>query len=179
MSIYRTAFSSLCIAGMLLAVGIGCEMIGGSDSMEPDRPLVGPIWHLVGFEAADGSRTSVDPKYDRPQGDSLLPYYSLRFTETPVPDCGTDHIEETQCVEINARGYPNQGFFSYELKGDQGIEIYFNGTTLIGQLPGSKETKFFKALDAATAYRIDSVRLQLTYGNGKALLFEAQSTEEH
>lgn len=179
MSIYRTAFTSLCIAGMLLAVGIGCEMIGGSNSSEPDRPLVGPTWRLVAFEAADGSRTSVDPKYDRPRGDSLLPYYSLRFTEMPVRECRSTHdAKGMYCME--ARAYPNEGFYTYTtIEDDQRLNVYFHGSTELGLLPGSKEPKFFQALDAANRYNIDGTRLRLASDDGKALLLDAQSTEEY
>ncbi|PSQ87306.1 MAG: hypothetical protein BRD43_06160 [Bacteroidetes bacterium QS_4_64_154] len=178
MPVSRNAFTYVCIAGVLLAFGAACEMIGSAESPDADRPLVGPVWQLVAFEAADGSRTSVDSKYDRPRDDSLLPYYGLRFTETPVPDCGTDKVEETQCMETKARGYPNQGFFSYKMEDDQEMRIYFNGTTLMGTFPDSKEGKFFSALAAVTGYTIDGSRLRLTYGNSKTLLFEARSTGE-
>jgi hypothetical protein len=73
-------------------------------------------------------------------------------------------------------GYPNQGLFTYQHGDSRTLSLFFHGATKINQLPGSKETLFFQALDTAVTYQIKGDRMRLTYDGGKALLFEAKAS---
>jgi hypothetical protein len=162
-------YMALPIAGLCLMAA--CELVGlgGAD----DDPLVGPTWRLVAFEDASGDRTAVDPEYERPRVDTSLPFYGLAFTETEDEERIGD-AEPRGAHRMEVRGYPNEGLFTYELEDDDRLSIYFHGATKINQLPGSRETEFFTALDAATSYRIKGKRLRITHDDGKALIFEAR-----
>jgi len=167
-------YIALPIAGLCLMAA--CELVGLGGS--GDDPLVGPTWRLVAFEDASGDRTAVDPEYERPRVDTSLPFYGLAFTETEAEERIGD-AEPRGAHRMEVRGYPNEGLFTYELEDDDRLSIYFHGATKINQLPGSRETEFFTALDAATSYRIDGSRMRLAYGDGNALLFEAKAPASH
>lgn len=108
---------ALLLTGTLLVLGAGCEMVGfsadsGGDAK--DQPLVGPTWQLIAFVESDGNRTPVTPEYERPQGNSAMPYYCILFTQesakkhqaVATPN-GAWFMDVRTCAEITMSTPPN------------------------------------------------------------------------
>lgn len=142
---------------------------------EADTTLVGPTWQLVAFVEADGNHTTPGSVRSEYEGTA----YSITFTKQPVDSLGIPHAPGGS-YSMKVIGYPNEGFFSYELKSEKerSFAIYFHGATEINQFSGSKESVFFKTLKTVKGYRINGKKLRLFYNDGKALLFELAKSSE-
>jgi len=160
----RLFVSTLLIAGCCVLAA--CDFAGTAPS---DRPLIGTTWQLIAFEEATGNP---EPISVRPDFADFA--YTVTFTTQPAVDDVYDGPAGTH--RTKTIGYPNQGFFTYERGDNRTLSIFFHGATKINQLPGSKETLFFQALDTAVTYQIKGDRMRLAYDGGKALLFEAKAS---
>lgn len=175
----KTLHTNLIVLIFGITFVISCEEgqpLGNAEFAEADTMLVGPTWQLVAFVEDDGDRTAID--YDSIiSGFSMI--YAVIFTKQPSAECLSE-VEPLGIWCMEVIGYPNTGFFTYELKStkEQSFAIYFHGATQINQFPDSKEPEFFKALQAAKSYRINGTQLRIFYDNRKALLFEPLESEK-
>lgn len=160
----RFLVPTLLMAGCCLLAA--CDFAGTTAS---DRPLIGTTWHLIAFEEATGNSESISVRPD-------FADVAYTVTLTTQPAVGGMYDGPAGTHRTRTIGYPNQGLFTYQHGDSRTLSLFFHGATKINQLPGSKETLFFQALDTAVTYQIKGDRMRLTYDSGKALLFEAKAS---
>lgn len=155
----------LCIVSVLsygMLFLAGCDPLGWQsktiDTADEDMPLTGTSWWLQSFQDEKGNRS-----------ESTMDDIKLVFMESDTLQGKALHKTATGEV-VTANSY----FAIYSID-HSSLDIKKGATTLVGGPSGSRYTEYLAALDEASTYKIQGVRLIIFYGEdgGKALHFKA------